>query len=439
MKSAAPAELEAPASVVPQAGRLQPTALQELGHTIGSLVSTWYDWLVLRTPLSRFIARERTFAFLVHPRTDEFLHDDVYGHNDIYRPFPCFRWLFKILPEQTARKLILWFAKAVVPITLSRIRVEVGDTTCYGYLLSTVRTPSLLLGADRGETKSHLADLFALATNKGVRRVGLGALLPSMTGYGKRFTSSNNKNRPGVSTGHAYTAYSIAKYLKFLVSKRNLDVPSVRVAIVGAAGSTGKALVRVLKKAWTEQTRLDLTLVDVAQKEHVLRALAKELEGMNTFASVRVGVDLAVLSDVAYVVVVTNASGAIIRPEHLRPGTVVIDDSQPRNTSRELVDHGCYVLDVLARVSGLDCNFDFGFQTNDKSVTFTCLAETILATIVGEPGDLAVGEVTDDVVERMFEIVRVGERLGLVSDSLPLFSFGRELSPGEQYAVLQPV
>jgi hypothetical protein len=112
------------------------------------------------------------------------------------------------VPETAARKIILWFARNVVPATLSRIAVQVGETRCNGYLLTSARTPSLLLSESAGETRRHLADLFLLATRKGVRRVGLGALLPSLTGYGRRFAAKSPVDRPAVSTGHAYTAHN---------------------------------------------------------------------------------------------------------------------------------------------------------------------------------------------------------------------------------------
>lgn len=411
--------------------------LRELGRTASSLLRVAQDWFILRTPIACFISRERTFAFLVHPRTDDLIGDDVYGYNDIYRPVPIFRHLFKLVPARFARALILGFARAITPATLSRISVRVGDATFRGYLLTSARTPAQLIGSDPEETRRHLADLFSLANRKGVRRVGLGALLPSMTNYGRRFVGSKLEERPAVSTGHAYTAYAISQYLDALVVARNANFARPRVAIVGAGGSTGKALMRVLKRTWIGHMPVDLLLVDVRKKEIMLRGLAEEARKSPVFSNVRTATDLSALVEAEYVVVVTNASGSIIQPEHLRPGTVVIDDSQPRNTSIALRDHGCHVLDVLARVPGLDCHFDFGFQTDDRTVTFTCLAETVLATVAGDRADLAVGEVTDKVVDRLLEIVQLGKQLGLIG-SMPLFSFGRELTDEEQRRIMQP-
>lgn len=410
---------------------------RELRRTARSLLRAGLDWLALRCSFTGYRQkREPTFAFLVHPRTDDFVGSDAYGQNDIFRPFPLFRRLFAMFSEERASAIMYWFASGINPITLSNITVTRPEKTYRGYLLSTVRPPrKLFLGAEA--TRSHLRDLFDLAARKGVARVGLGALLPSMTGNGKRLITDASVRRPGLSTGHAYTGFVISEYMQFLISRRNPGSPIITAAIVGAAGSTGKSLMRVLKRTWNGPAHLQLVLVDLPAKARVLETLALEARESEQFDSVSVSTELTSLRGCDYVVVVTNASGAIVRPEHVRPGTMIIDDSQPRNTSIELVSHGCYVVDVLASIPGLNCSFDFGFKTADTSVTFTCLAETVISTICGAEGDLAVGEVTDGVVNRMIGIVAEGTRRGLIGP-LPFFSFGREMSFEERDLLLQP-
>ncbi len=382
--------------------------------------------------------QKKTFAFLVHPRTSEFNSGDVYGSNDVFRPFPALCWLNYFFGTSRAKAIILKFSRWIVPITLSKITVRLNDgTKRRGYLLSTVRVPEQLLGSDIRDTRPHLARLFKLAGKKGVERVGLGALLPSMTGYGKKLIDAPLAERPAVSTGHAYTAYTIVEFLRFLTDQRNKGEPVVRVAIMGAAGSTGKATLSLLMRLWDSQTHLDLTLVDVEKKQFALNDLVKRARESNVFSGVRSSVKPEILQEAEYVIVVTNASQATVKPEHLTPGTVVIDDSQPRNTGIELVQYGVHVIDVLARVPGLDVGFDFGFQTRDKTVTFTCLAETVLAAAVGEEGDLALGDVSPEVVERVIRIAEKAERLGLIG-RLPFFSFGREMTMHEVNKILNP-
>lgn len=402
---------------------------------MSSFLGALTDWTLLRVPKFRVVfnfRRDEKFAFLVHPRTDEFVREDVYGENDIYRPYPAFRWLFKFLPEHTAIRIISWYAQNVVPITLSRISLTRPDgKKIYGSLLSTVRTPRMLTGPGKSQTRiRHLQDLYDLAAARGAKRIGLGALLPSMTGYGKKLIPG--PGYPARSTGHAYTGYMIFEYLRSLVVNREYPGSIVRVAIVGAAGSTGTATLRVLKRLWPKFFRIELYLVDLPSKKKDLEERAAE---MATLGVVYTAFDHAVLRECEYIIVVTNGENARLKSEYVSPGTVIIDDSQPRNTEKELLDTGCYVVDVLARVPGLNCNFDFGFQTNDPTVTFTCLAETVIAAALGIEGDLALGAVNDLTIQKIIQMAQQADELGLVGQ-LPLFSFGRELSKSERRELL---
>lgn len=409
----------------------------DVSKTLASLVGAFIDWLVLRTAIGQFIhskfGQKYQFAFLVHPRTDELEDSDVYGDNDIYRPYPFFRHLFPILGKEKAEKIIRDYAKKVVPITLSTIKVDYKGVKLRGMLLSTVRTPEQLLRGGKN-TRIHLADLYRLASRKGARRVGLGALLPSMTRYGEDLVQVSANT--GISTGHAYTGYVIVEFLRYIMSCRELGDRVPVVAVVGAAGSTGRATLKMLEKTEPLVHNYNLHLVDVPAKKQTLSALADEIKVEG--CCVQVYTDLESLAVCDYVIVVTAAKGAIIRPGHIRPGTVIIDDSQPRNTSPELVQSGAFVVDVLARINGLDCGFDFGFKANnlkDTSVTFTCAAEAILASLAECWEDLAIGEVTDDVVSKTLSIIAKGKQQGVIG-TLPLYSFGREIPSADQQLLL---
>lgn len=407
----------------------------ELLRTIISLLRACDDWAVINLSFRRRLSRACGFAFLVHPRSGEFLERDVYGLNDIYRPFPALRWLTVLLPKKKAVAFIEWFARNIVPITLSRISVcdEEGNRLVRGVLLSTVRTPQQLVGDKSAirSTKPHLKKLFELALGRKVGHVGLGALIPSMTQYGKLFLGNTAVS---VSTGHGFTAYTIVEFLRTIAEAKSAG-RIARVAIVGAAGSTGVATFRMICANWNSDLRVDLMLVDTEKNAGKLQKLAVEAEGKSPFVSISTKVELSALLDRDFIVVVTNATGALIRPEHVRPGAVLIDDSQPRNTAPELVEHGCFVVDVLARINGLRVNFDFGFKTSDRSVTFTCLAETALVPLTKHKGNLAVGEVTAETIEQVLQLTKVAHEMRLIGQ-LPWFSFGREFSKDEHDTLL---
>jgi len=424
------------------------TALRHIAEgikTLRSLASAMHDRLILARK-RKYRPQPKTFAFLVHPRTDDFIGRDVYGRNDIFRPFPALAWLPKIFGLERASKMIYGFALWINPITLSNITVKLDDyTLAEGKLLSTVRTPGLLKRGLGKVTCAHLADVYRLASSKNLDRVGLGALIPGFTKYGSKLVGDTSRwaenitaTRPAVSTGHAFTAYTIVDYLLELSSRRSAEDEAVRVAIMGAAGSTGKAVARMLAARWEPSRRIELVLVDLEKKKADLIALENELKAtMNRACVVSTSFDPFILRSCEYIICVTSSKGLAIEPEHVSEGSVIIDDTQPRGTSPTLLGHGVIVVDVLARVNGLKVNFDFGFQTSDPTITFTCLAETALCAALGYEDDLAVGEVTLETVKRTIAIAANAKSMGLIGQ-LPYLTFGREMTECELGALFNP-
>ncbi len=408
---------------------------RDVAFTANTLGRVACDALTLRTGY-QFSRKPGRFAFLVHPRTAKLSQTGVYGDSDVFKAIPAFKYLRHILPKQYAERTTLRFLRRLPPSTIGYISARGDGYDVSGRLLTTPR-PLDILFKNPEETRPHLEELFRLAALQGNDRVGLGGLLPSLTRGGRLFAGMELASRPAVSTGHAYTAYVISEYLLHLVSHRNRDGAAPEVAVVGAGGSTGKAIVRTFTRAWPSRDMSPINLLLVDTREDRLTEIAQEISACPAFNRVRTSDNLASIRNCEYVIVVTNAQNAIIKPEHVRPGMVIIDDSQPRNTGPELEKAGCFVLDVLARINGLDCRFNFGFKTLDRTVTFTCLAETVLAAIAGCSDDLAVGEVTYDVIERMLEIVEVGKHLGAIG-AMPFFTFGREMSPSLKERLHQP-
>ncbi|MDP3957966.1 MAG: hypothetical protein Q8Q36_00705 [bacterium] len=365
---------------------------------------------------------EGAFAFLVHPR-------DI---TDIYRPYP----FFKYLPS----KLVLALVRLLPPIRLSKIegiRRASDGTPLDGYLLSIVLGPEHMNNR-RGLAlaQKRIAQEVALAEKLGVERVGLGALIPSLTRQGKDLVPEGSSPylTPSVTTGHTLTAWTIGRYLERLIQHRDRHVSSVTVAIVGAAGSTGSLTAKILarKKAFG-RTGLCLLLIDLKAKKEMLNKLVEDLGRINPSVPASISTDLHDLQKVDYAVTVTNAPGAVVRPQHVSKGLVIVDDSQPRNTSPELVACGVTVIDVLSKVPGLQCNFDFGFIIKDPEITFTCLAETVLLASQEHQGHFSLGYVELPLVDELERLLESGA----VKDA-PFHSFTRELSADEVKALLAP-
>lgn len=390
------------------------TVFGNILKTIRALVSMLRDIVILMMPQMRDM---NAYVFVVHPR-------DV---SDVYRQFPAFQYL----PQW----LVYLICRYLPPLTLSKITgaQTAEGTQITGYLVTSSLTPAHMVSMRRSAIVRRNNRLAKFVKRLGARHVGLGALVPAMTHYGMdlRKYYGESRNPPYITTGHSLTALTIFQYLEGLVEVRNPTEP-VCVAIVGAAGSTGSLCARIIAhwdRAYAGTVKL--LLVDVREKTGKLAKLKAELADIAPF-EIETSIDLMDLRQCNYVITVTNAAKSIIEPEHLAPGTIVIDDSQPRNTSPELLEHGIAVIDVLAEIPGLKANFDFGFNDLDTSALFTCLAEVVALAATREDGDFSIGQVPYDRVVRLRELLKQTD-IG----PAPLHTFTRLLSSEEVSRIYQ--
>lgn len=389
--------------------------LWELWKTCISLLRACWDYFILLMPYTKQ-GQEDSFAFLVHPRFIE----------DIYRPFPFFRYF----PNPFIMRFVEWLP----PITLARINgiysVQTGKPM-KGFLLSIALTPDHMKNRRTLPlVLKRVRQMARLAQKRGVYYIGLGAHLPSVTHYGKAFRNdiSPTNEPPYFTTGHLNTAFTIVDYLNKFLDRRHRHAKHVIVAIVGAAGSTGSLCAKIIAdQAINQEKNISLVLVDLPEKLKLIKNQAIEISKtsspqINVFTTS----ELQHLIIADYIITVTNAPRAVIRPEYVRSKTVILDDSQPRATSVELLKKGVWVIDVLSHVPGLRCDFDFGFENQNPEITFTCLAETIMIAACGYRGDFSIGHADDS---RLPELRRFIAQTRV--KKAPLHSFGRELMKDE--------
>ncbi len=378
--------------------------------TTVSIVRFVWDKLVLHTPLHLiYRLRPPGVAFLVHPR-------DI---TDIYRPFP----IFAELPNRVTRYLGAKFGA----ITLSVMNTpnDIKGLPIRAHLLSIVMDP-VTMEADRDTLGKNLAEMSLLAERKNLKLIALGALLPSVSQYGRTFTKIQDERgtAPAVTTGHICTAWCIQAIFEKIASNRYPSKQGLTVGVLGAAGSTGTLAVHMLDrlrkhKGWD----FKLHLVDRNRRRN--DALCEEIGTKCQSSS-----DIASLRTCDFIVVVTNAAEVVLHPDHVKEGAVIIDDTQPRATSTALVEKA-YVVDVLAHVPKLDAKFNFGFKTKDRQVTFSCLAEMLLLAAVRHKGNFAVGPAAKQsapgTVEQFFDYLEAAERAGIKIRPVTHISFAAEM------------
>ena len=117
------------------------------------------------------------------------------------------------------------------------------------------------------------------------------------------------------------------------------------------------------------------------------------------------------LTQAQLVVTVTSSVGAVIEPQHLRPGSVVCDVARPRDVAAQVAAARQDVLVIdggIVDVPGpVDFHFNFGFPPGKA---YACMAETMALALEGRFEDYTLGK--DIQLERVKEIESIARKHG---------------------------
>ncbi|MEN0127895.1 MAG: hypothetical protein AAGC49_00535 [Brevundimonas sp.] len=351
-----------------------------------------------------------TFAFLVHPRADV--------SRDLARVWPPLRAVPSGVLEWGLRRL------PVPPLALGTVTRRDTGSDVAGWVVVVPVGARQMLTEDRRWVLGKIERAVDLAQDLGAQVVGLGALTAPMSGGGRLL-----RERPGltVTNGNAFTAALTRDGMHRLLAGR--DRP--HVAVLGATGSVGSCVVRMLADD-LRSGDLELgALTLVARRRHRLAGLAEDVRAARPGLAVHEADQIEAVRDADLVVVLTSSADALLRAEHLKPGAVVLDDTQPRNTDPDLATQRPDVLVVdggLADVRGLDVRADIGLP---RGYAYACLCETMLMAFDGCTTS-AVGDATVEHARRMQTAAARFSHLGFglaepLSFGVPLAGGTREL------------
>jgi predicted amino acid dehydrogenase len=280
--------------------------------------------------------------------------------------------------------------------------VVLTGQAAHGELIGIGRLPEAMLTPDGHRA---VAAAVALAAHRGAPVVGLGALTAPATAGGRALLQHLPRGVT-LTNGNGFTAAVVRENVHEACAWSGASDP--RVALLGATGSVGSALAQLLAEDGLEPI---LVGTSVARVE---RLLASALALGATAAE---GLDALVDADV--VVLLTSDRSAVMSPQLVRPGAVVIDVAQPpnvRDTERAAfaARETPVVRGGIVRIAGYACRQDFALPS--PSDTFACLAETYLLGCSGLR-EHAVGQPTADYAR---ELSRLAQRHGVTVRPLAL-------------------
>jgi len=211
-----------------------------------------------------------------------------------------------------------------------------------------------------------------LAEKKGAKIIGLGALTSSVTRGGIDIC---DKVSATVTTGHVYTTHIVSSTAMKAVEKMELDPQKIKIAVVGAAGSVGYSCALTLAK----NGYCNFMLIDMEKKNKRLDELCEELKKIGKNIKMEKNHQIGNIKDSDIIISATNSPEAVIKPEDLKRGAIIVDDAQPSDISPEIKKERPDVLILdggVVYTPGVSNHFDFGFA--EKENNYCCLAEVMI-------------------------------------------------------------
>lgn len=342
------------------------------------------------------MTQEDTFAFIIHP---------IQIKKDVARKFPI---LGKILPEP----VINYASRFFPPLYISEITgIQSQDTgkAVRGWFLAVPYTPPTMMALPVETVYRKIVATGRKAEELGARTLGLGAYNSVVGDAG--ITIADRLDIP-VTTGDSYTVAVAIEALAKAAEHMDIDLAEATVAVVGATGAIGKACAQLLARRTSH-------LIVVGRRADATEQIREQCEGHQAQVTASTRIDDIYTADL--VLTVTSAIDAVIEPQHLKPGAVVLDVARPRDVSRLVAEQRDDVLVIeggMVEVPGADADFHFNFGFPPKRA-FACMAETMALAMEGLYEDYTIGR--DLEIWRIEQISEIATRHGFRLNGLRSF------------------
>ena len=270
-----------------------------------------------------------------------------------------------------------------------------------GWLLACPLTTQHFYKLPEARVYRKIIETGWLAERLDAKILGLGAFT-SVVGDGG-ITVAEALRIP-VTTGDAYTIAVAMQAVREAAQRMEIHVNEATAAIVGATGAIGKVCAEILCQEAAQ-------LILIGRHEKSLDERKNYLLDRYPKANIQTSTSMETLTQAQLVVTVTSSVGAVIEPQHLRPGSVVCDVARPRDVAAQVAAARQDVLVIdggIVDVPGpVDFHFNFGFPPGKA---YACMAETMALALEGRFEDYTLGK--DIQLERVKEIDGIARKHG---------------------------
>ncbi len=342
------------------------------------------------------------FAFIIHFR------------NDIREDLKLYWKPLKMVPEKFYQKL---FYNYSIPSKKWSVIKDSFNNSEFGRNEILPLNAEMLIEMGTKKVSDRVNKVLDKLVDKGYTIAGLGALTSPLTQGGK---SLQDRKDIGITNGNTFTAVILNHGVRKLVS-RNPALENHH-AIIGASGSVGSCLAKLIVKEGTAKK-----LLLVARQLNKLEVLKEELIAINPSVEVEVSARMEDIQECDLISLLTASADNLMKPEYLKKGAVILDGTQPRNTSPALLEERPDIMIIdggIAYVPGIALNKGgFGLP---KHHYFACFSETALLAIAGHKGHFCLGYPSLEQAEYIEALALKHSRYGFVLSEFS--SFGAVLT-----------
>lgn len=346
----------------------------------------------------------KKFAFLIHPRIDV--------QRDMRRVHPLLGLIPDTVYQQALRRI------PIRPFVTGKLSSEDGNVQ--GELILVPFSAKQMLQLAPEFVFDRIKKAVDLASFRDCHLVGLGALTAPLSGGGKFL---QNRTDIGVTNGNSFTAAMTLLAVEAILRQFQ---KSVSISIIGASGSTGQCFSELLAHRFRNGSIHSLTLI--ARNEVRLTETEHRVLKHKPSFSVHTSRNMSTVIQSDVVVLLTSSTENLLRSEHLKEGAVVLDDTQPRNTSPYLCIErpDVTILDGgLVATPGIHSTMDIGLP---KRHAYACLAETELLALEGHNGHFSIGYPALEQAQLMLDLAKKYSKYGFYLADFRSFGKPIELS-----------
>ncbi len=352
------------------------------------------------------------FAFIIHPTSYEQLF-----LSPLFKPF---RTLPKGLVEESAAMLPPMFVSKATGIKTPEGKEAVG------YIYALPATPRMMLKEPAEHFYRQMREIASMGKEKGAGVMGLGAFTSVIGDAGVTVAQGSPI---AVTTGNSYTVWAAMETVREGSAKLGIDTSKARAMVIGATGSIGKAITRMIAQIVPD-------LVLVAPKPERLMELARMLENEAAEQGRMLKIEAATKAHEflpsADIIVAATSAGGVVDVMSLKPGALVCDVAMPPDVSQEEAGKRNDILVIASGEILVPGNIHWGIDFElPRNVAFACLAETILLTLEGRFENFTLGREIDP--QKVVEIGEIGRKHGF--KLAPIMSFGKPVSDEEIAAI----